>query len=59
MRRSEERKRAKVLESACGKGSKGFWKAIKEVTNENEPQQKTLNTQTYSTKMAWWSQREK
>ena len=41
MRRSEERKRAKVLESACDKGSKGFWKAIKELANENEPKQKT------------------
>ena len=39
--RSEDRKRAKVLESACDKGSKGFWKAIKELTNKNEPKQKT------------------
>ena len=39
--RSEDRKRAKVLENACDKGSKGFWKAIKELTNENEPKQKT------------------
>ena len=41
MMRSEDRKRAKVLESACDKGSKGFWKAIKELTNKNEPKQKT------------------
>ena len=39
--RSEDRKRAKVLEIACDKGSKGFWKAMKELTNENEPKQKT------------------
>ena len=39
MRRLEDRKRAKVLESACDKGSKSFWKAIKELTNENEPKQ--------------------
>ena len=35
--RSENRKRAK----ACDKGSKGFWKAIKELTNKNAPKQKT------------------
>ena len=35
--RAEDRKRAKVLESACDKGSKGFWKAIKELTNRNKP----------------------
>ena len=39
-RRSEERKRAKVLASACDKGSKGFWNAIKELTKEKEPKQK-------------------
>ena len=41
MMQSEDRKRAKVLESACDKGSKSFWKAIKELTNKNEPKQKT------------------
>ena len=41
MMQSEDRKRAKVLESACDKGSKGFWEAIKELTNKNEPKQKT------------------
>ena len=41
MMRSEDRKRAKVLESACDKGSKCFWKAIKELTNKNEPERKT------------------
>ena len=42
IRRSEEIKRAKVLERARDKGSKGFWKAKKkELTNENEPKQKT------------------
>ena len=41
MRWSEERKGATVLESDCDKGSKGFWKAIKEQTNENKPEQKT------------------
>ena len=41
MMRSEDRKIAKVLECACDKGSKGFWKAIKELTNKNEPKQKT------------------
>ena len=39
--RSEDRKRAKVLENACDKGCKGFWKAIKELTNKNESKQKT------------------
>ena len=41
MRLSDERKRTKVLESACDKGNKGFWKAIKELTVENEHKQKT------------------
>ena len=40
-RRSVERRRTKVLESAGDKGKKGFWKAIKELTSENEPKQKT------------------
>ena len=39
--RSGDRKRAKVLECASDKGSKHFWKAIKELTNKNEPKQKT------------------
>ena len=51
MMRSEDRKRAKVLESACDKGSKGFWKAIKELTNKNEPDKKQQNIQNYSTKL--------
>ena len=29
-----------VLIGASDRGSKGFWKAIKQVTNENEPKQK-------------------
>ena len=41
--RSEDRKRAKVLESACDKGRKGFWKALKELTNKNDPKQKTAD----------------
>ena len=52
MRRSEETKRAKVLESASDKGSKGFWKAIKELTNEKEQNKKQQYTQNYSTKTA-------
>ena len=40
MMRSEDRKRAKVLESACDKGSKGFWKAIKELINKNKPKKR-------------------
>ena len=40
MRRSEDRKRGKVLESACDKVSKVLWKAINELTNKNEPKQK-------------------
>ena len=40
MMQSKDRKRANVLESACDKGSKGFWKAMKELTNKNEPKQK-------------------
>ena len=40
MRRPEDQKRAKVLESACDKGGNVFWKSIKELTNENEPTQK-------------------
>ena len=42
MRQSEDRKRAKVLKSACDKVSKGFWKAIQELTNKNEPKQKNI-----------------
>ena len=33
MLQSEDRKKAKVFESACGKVSKGFWKAKKETKN--------------------------
>ena len=40
MMRSEDRKRAKVLENTCDTSSKGFWKAIKELTIKNEPKQK-------------------
>ena len=29
------------MKSACDKGSKGFWKAIKELTIKKEPKQKT------------------
>ena len=36
IRQSEERKRAKILERASDKGSKGFWRAIKELTNDHE-----------------------
>ena len=42
MRQSEDRKRAKVLQDACDKGSKGFWKAIKKVTNKIDPKQKSV-----------------
>ena len=49
MRRLEDRKRAKVLKRACDKVSKGFWKAIKELTNKNDPKQNQQNTQNYST----------
>ena len=45
MMRSEIRKRAKIWESACDKGCKGFWKAIKELTNKNEPKQKIAEYQ--------------
>ena len=38
---SEEQKRAKILERARDKGSKGFWRAIKELTNDHESKQKT------------------
>ena len=44
MMRSEDKKIAKVLENACDKGSKGFWKAKKETTNKNEPKQKNSRT---------------
>ena len=41
MRRLDERKRTKVLESACDKSNKGFWKTKKELTNDDDPKQKT------------------
>ena len=41
IRQSEERKREKILERASDKGSKGFWRAIKELTNDHESKQKT------------------
>ena len=41
IRQSEERKRAKILERASDKGSKCFWRAIKELTNDDESKQKT------------------
>ena len=43
IRQSEEQKRAKILERARDKGSKGFRRAIKELTNDHEskPKQKT------------------
>ena len=41
IRQSEERKRAKILERASDKDSKVFWRAIKELTNDHEPKQKT------------------
>ena len=41
MRQSEDRKTAKVLESVSDKCSKGFWEAIKKLTNKHEPKQKT------------------
>ena len=41
IRQSEERKRAKILERASDNGSKGFWRAIKELTNDHESKQKT------------------
>ena len=41
IRQSEERKRAKILERASDKGSKCFWRAIKELTNDHESKQKT------------------
>ena len=41
IRQSEEQKGAKNLEHAKAKGSKGFWKAIKELTNDHESKQKT------------------
>ena len=43
--RSEDGKRAMALENACNKGSKGFWKALKELTNKTEPKQKTAEYQ--------------
>ena len=40
-KKSEEQKRVKILERARDKGSEGFWRAIKELTNEHESKQKT------------------
>ena len=39
--RQSEEKRAKILELARDKGSKGFWRAIKELKNDHESKQKT------------------
>ena len=39
MKLSEDRK-TKIWESACGKGNKGFWKAMKKLTNGNAPKKK-------------------
>ena len=43
IRQSEEQKRAKILARAGDKGSKGFWRAIKELTNDHESKQKTCD----------------
>ena len=43
IKQSEERKRAKILERASDKGSKGFWRAIKKLTNDHESKQKTVD----------------
>ena len=43
IRQSEEQKRAKILARARDKGSKGFWRAIKELTNDHESKQKTCD----------------